>query len=557
MSEERVPDDLLPPEPPPETPDQHGAYPRLDEAQIGLLERVGERRATVRGEILAQEGDRSSEFYVLLSGQVLVLTGYPHDPRMIRAHGPGRFLGELSELSGQVEFVTMVVNVPGEVLAVDVRRLRELVERDPDFGELIVRAYLVRRFLLIGEGAGLQVIGTRSAPDTQRLRQFLARNRVPHRFVDVEQETGTGELLQRLNVRPGELPVVLAHGQRVLRNPRNAELAAYLGLTGPQTDSPVCDLVVVGAGPAGLAAGVYGASEGLATVILDSVASGGQAATTSRIENYLGFPAGISGAELAERAAIQAEKFGARITVPGEALGLTRNDGPEYTIHTDGCPSLTTRSVILATGARYRKLDVPRLAEFEMSSVYYAATRFEAGQCAADPVAVVGGGNSAGQAAIFLAQFCPRVYLLIRHQDLGRDMSHYLVVEIEMDPRIEVLRCTNVRELVGERTMEGLLVEEIPTGATRRLDARALFVFIGALPGTQWLRDTIVLDDHGFVVTGEHLPAAGDAARPLLLESSWPAVFAAGDVRSGSIKRVASAVGEGAMAVRLVHERLG
>jgi thioredoxin reductase (NADPH) len=564
MSDDPVPAELLPAQPPPETPDPHGAYPRLNDAQIESLSRWGTRRATVRGEILCPAGERSANFFVLLAGQAVVLTGYPHAPRVIRVHGPGRFLGELSVLTGQVEFVTTAINVPGQVLELDAQRLREIVTRDPELGELILRAYLIRRSMLIGEGAGFHIIGSRFSADSRRLRAFVARNRLPHRFLDIEENPDAEQLLEELHVPAEDLPVVIVRGQEILRNPTNAELAERVGMTVPRTPPDICDLVIVGAGPAGLAAGVYGASEGLTTVILDGIASGGQAATSSRIENYLGFPSGISGSELAERAAIQAEKFGARMSVPGEAIALHRGDG-HYTVHVDGDTDIPARSVVLAMGAKYRKLDVARLAEFEMTSVYYAATNLEASQCAADPVAVVGGGNSAGQAAIFLARHCPRVYLLILHDDLGRDMSHYLVDQIEADPRIELLPHTRVRELLGTNTLEGLLVEDTRTEACRRLDVRALFTFIGVSPCTKWLRkpaddavpDAVALDENGFVLTGDQVPDIDPDARPLFLESNWPAVFAVGDVRSGSVKRVASAVGEGAMAVRFIHQRLG
>jgi thioredoxin reductase (NADPH) len=546
----------LPDGPLPETPDLHGAYPRLTEEHIKALEAVGERRATARGDVLLREGERSTEFFVLVSGQAIVVSDYfGPDPKVIRVHGPGRFLGELSLVIGQIEFVTTAINVPGEVVAVPVDRLRELARNDADFGDLVLRAYLVRRSMLIGEGAGLRIIGSRFSPDTHRLRDFAARNRLPHRFIDVEEDSYAEHLLRELHVPTEDLPVVIVRGEQVLRNPSNAELAACIGLSSPVPGKEVCDLAVVGAGPAGLAAAVYGASEGLTTVVVDCIAVGGQAATSSRIENYLGFPAGISGAELAERATIQAEKFGARITVPADAVALSKEDG-HYRIRVDGSPDLTARAVVLATGAKYRKLDVPRLAEFETTSVYYAATRFEAQECSTDPVAVVGAGNSAGQAAIFLAQQSPRVHLLVRDDALGYDMSRYLVVQIEANPRIQVLLNTEVRELIGEHTLEKIVVENNRTGERTELDARALFVFIGATPCTAWLAGTVVLDDDGFVLTGDHLPDAQSDPRPLFLETSLPGVFAVGDVRSGSIKRVASAVGEGSMAVRLVHERL-
>lgn len=544
---------MLPPGMQRETPDLHGAYPRLSEAQVARLATVGQRRPVRRGQILAREGEVADTFYVLLRGQAVVLSGYPGDPQVIRVHGPGRFLGELSVLTGQVEFVTTAVNLPGEVLAIDVRTVRDLVRRDPDFGELILRAYVVRRSMLISQGAGPHIVGSRYSPDTHRLRDFLARNRIPHRFVDIDRDAGADVLVGRLRIASTDLPIVILNAGEVLRNPTNPGLAARIGLSSPPLPDACHDLAVIGAGPAGLAAAVYGASEGLSTAVLDSVAAGGQAALSSRIENYLGFPAGISGAELAERAVIQAAKFGARMSVPGTAVALQRyEDG--YVVRTDGCPDVVARSVVLATGAKYRKLDVPRLAEFEMTSVYYAATRLEAAQCVTHPVAVVGGGNSAGQAALFLAQYCPRVYLLILHGDLGRDMSYYLVEQLELHPRIRVLAHTAVCELIGDRALEAVRIEDTGTRESRRLDVRALFVFIGATPCTSWLEKDIALDDKGFVLTGDHLSETPD--RRYLLETSWPAVFAAGDVRSGSIKRVASAAGEGAMAVRFVHERL-
>jgi thioredoxin reductase (NADPH) len=318
----------------------------------------------------------------------------------------------------------------------------------------------------------------------------------------------------------------------------------------PHSDDALCDLIVVGSGPAGLAAAVYGASEGLATVALDAVATGGQAGTSSRIENYLGFPSGISGGELADRAVIQAEKFGARLSVPSEARALERRDG-HYTVHLDGEGELAGRSVLMTTGVHYRRLAIDRLDEFEGESVYYAATEAEALMCAGDPVAVVGGGNSAGQAALFLTRHVPEVRLVVRHGDLNQDMSRYLVDEVEHAPQIEVMSNTEVRELVGEDgTLEQLVVEDNQSGERRTVDARALFVFVGAEPRTQWLGGQLQLDDSGFILTG------GETAGGRLLETSLPGVFAAGDVRSGAVKRVASAVGEGSMAVRLVHEYL-
>jgi thioredoxin reductase (NADPH) len=528
-----------------ETPDSHGAFPRLTPDQVAELERHGERRSTERGELLFREGDEHYDFFVVLDGLVAVVAGCGEEDRLIAAHGPRRFLGELSLLTGQPAFFTAVVREPGEVLVVPVGRIRELVTRDQELGDLILRAYLMRRELLIGLEAGFRIIGSCYSPDTIRLRELAARNRMPHRWIDLEEDEAAEALLREIGVRPEETPVVIWHGE-VLRNPSNAELAKVLGLRVESAPGAVKDLVVIGAGPAGLAAAVYGASEGLSTVVIDGVATGGQAATSSRIENYLGFPAGLSGGELAERATLQARKFGAGIGVPQQAVGLS-HAGDRFEIALDDGGQLHARAIVIATGARYRKLPAARLEEFEGTSVYYAATHMEARLCGGDPVAVVGGGNSAGQATLFLARYARSVRLLIRHGDLHRDMSRYLADRIERNPDVEVITGTEVRGLVGDRVLEQLEVEDLTTGERRTLDARALFVFIGADPHTGWLGDEVALDDRGFVLTG---------GNGRLLETSCPGAFAVGDVRSGSIKRVASAVGEGSMSVRMVHEHL-
>jgi thioredoxin reductase (NADPH) len=538
----------------PETPDLDGAFPRLSEQQLLALEAHGERRRVRQGEVIYREGDERCDFYVVLEGQVAILEGYGGAVRVVAVHGPRRFLGELGLLTGQAAFLTAVALEPGEVLVVPVERLRELVSQDAAFGDLVLRAYLIRRSMLIELGAGFRIVGSRYSPDTRRLREFAARNRLPHRWIDLEKDKEAERLLRQLGVAPEETPVVIWRGEQVLRNPTNAELARAIGLPAPKPGGTVCDLVIVGAGPAGLAAAVYAASEGLATVTFDAIATGGQAGTSPRIENYPGFPSGISGSELTERTVIQAEKFGADINVPAEATALEQRDG-HHLVRLDDGQAVEGRTVVVATGARYRKLPVPRLEEFEGTSVHYAATHVEAQLCHGDPVAVVGGGNSAGQAAVFLMKHAARVSLLIRGGDLGRSMSRYLADRIERTPGIEVLRHTEVRELVGEGALEAVVVEDNRTGSRRRLEARALFVFIGAEPHTGWLGDRLALDDRGFILTGADA-VPDDGRQPFLLETSLPGVFAAGDVRSGSIKRVTSAVGEGAMAIRLAHEYL-
>ncbi|HEY4028518.1 MAG TPA: FAD-dependent oxidoreductase [Candidatus Dormibacteraeota bacterium] len=545
-----------------ETPDLHGAFPRLSAHQIEVLSAHGRRRRTQRGEVLCRQGDQACDFFVILDGKVAVVDEFGTDERLIRVHGPGRFVGELGLLTGQAVFLTAVVREPGEVLVVPLDRLRALVTRDTQLGDVILRAFLIRRSLLVGLGAGLRIVGSRYSPDARRLREFACRNRLPHRWIDLEDDRNAEALLRNLGVAPGETPVVIWRGREVLRNPSNAELAQLIGLRRPLDQTAGCDLVVVGAGPAGLAAAVYGASEGLVTVVVDAIAMGGQAGTSPRIENYLGFPSGISGAELMERAVIQARKFGARLSVPAGATALEQRDG-QHVVRLEDGTALPSRTVLIATGARYRRPAVPRLEEFEGTSVFYAATQVEAQLCEGRPVAVAGGGNSAGQATLFLARHAARVHLMIRGDDLGRSMSRYLVDRIEQDPRVDVMRRTEVRELIGDGSLEALVVEDNRTGERRRIEARALFVFIGAEPHARWLGDEVALDDHGFVLTGPDAARAGRGGQredldrpPYQLETSRPGVFAAGDVRSGSVKRVAAAVGEGSMVVRLVHQYL-
>ncbi|MFG3098020.1 FAD-dependent oxidoreductase [Streptomyces sp. NPDC048202] len=544
-----------------ETPDRYGAFPRLTPEQLQDLAAHGERRPTTAGQVLYREGEPFREFLAILSGTVEVLEDYGGpEERTMAVHGPGRFLGELGLLEGQAAFETAVVREPGEILAVPVERQRALVARDPVLGDLILRAYLGRRYLLIGLGVGFRILGSCYSPDTLRLREFAARNRLPHRWMDLEKDKEAEALLRRFAIRPEETPVVVWKDEQVLRNPSNAELARLIGLPAPVPEAGRCEVLVVGAGPAGLGAAVYGASDGLTTVTVDAVATGGQAGTSSRIENYLGFPSGISGGELIERAVLQAHKFGAHLMVPSEASGLTPQDDEYVVTFADGSQT-RAGAVVLASGVWYRRLDVPGIDRLEGVSVYYAATVHEASLCQADPVAVVGGGNSAGQAALFLANHASRVYLLVRGLDLNADMSRYLVDQVERHPKIEVLLHTEVRGVSGEQKLESLNVEDNATGERREIRAMALFVFIGARPRTDWLRGVLALDEKGFVLTGADAEAAADADRwdslgrgPLLLETTLPGVFAAGDVRSGSVKRVASAAGEGAIAIRLVHE---
>jgi len=542
--------------------DRDTAFPLLGEELLAALDATGKRRSLAVGEVLFEAGDRSSEFFVVMSGRVAVIDGYGSAiERVVGVHGDLRFVGELSLMTGQPAYNTAVVREAGEAIVLSRDELQAAISANQQLGDVILNALIARRALLIGLGSGLRLIGSHLSPDSRRLREFLTRNRIPHSFLDLETDAQADQLLQRLSIAPRETPLVLS-GSLALRNPTNNEVAEALNLKPATSSEQVCDAVVVGAGPAGLGAAVYAASEGLSTVLVDSVSLGGQASTSSRIENYLGFPAGVSGSELAERAAIQATRFGVRSAVPETARALSIEDG-YHVVQLDGDDRLRARTIVLATGASYRRLNVARLADFEGAGVYYAATQLEAQMCAGEPVVVVGGANSAGQAAVFLARHVSRVQLLLRGGDLAAGMSRYLVDQVQAASSIEVHLHAEVRELHGDGALEAITVEQTDADSVRTVDARALFVFIGADPCTTWLSDALAIDEHGFVLTGQdlqltHLDPAGDGRQraPFPLETSRPGVFAAGDVRSGSIKRVASAVGEGAMAVRLIHQYL-
>jgi len=538
----------------PETPDVTGAYPRLTDEQIMLLSRFGERRLVDKGEALFREGDPDCDFFVILSGSVAVVQETEDEPRLIAIHGTKRFLSDVAMLTGQRLYRTAIAQEPSEVLAVPVDNLKEAATEDPSLGDRILRAFLARRSLHMGIGAGFRIIGSRFSSDARRLREFASRNRLSYKWIDLEQDREAEAILQRLNIAPEQTPVVIWKGRSVFYNPSNEQLASLLGLRSPAEGA--CDLLVVGAGPAGLAAAVYGASEGLSTVVLDAIATGGQAATSSQIENYLGFPAGISGAELADRAVIQARKFGASFTIPAEALALSEFDGL-HVVRISGDTVVMAHAVVLATGARYRRLDVPGVERLEGTSVYYAATEMEANLCRGDPVMVVGGGNSAGQASVFLARHAAAVSLVIRHDDLSRDMSRYLADRIERTPTIRVRRNSEIVELLGETILEEVVIEDRGIGDRDKIPASAMFVLIGSVPQTQWLDGQLSLDERGFVVTGQQVTDEGGPDtpwRPSMFETTRPGVFAVGDVRSGSVKRVAAAVGEGAAVVRLVHQ---
>jgi thioredoxin reductase (NADPH) len=536
----------------PETPDTTGVYPRLTGEQIMLLSRHGGRKRLAKGSMLFCEGDRDCGLFVVLEGRVVVVQedDPEGEPRVIAVHGPGRFVGDLSMLTGQAVYVTAVAQTDVEVLEISFDRLKEAVTQDQSVGDVILRAFILRRIIHAHLGAGLRIIGSRYSADTRRLRDFASRNRIPYRWEDLEEDPEAEATLRAFDIPPDQTPVVIWKGQTVLRNPGNVELAELLGLREDAPPREAHDLLVVGAGPAGLAAAVTAASEGLSTVVLDAIATGGQAGTSSQIENYLGFPAGISGGELADRAVVQARKFGATFTIPGEAQSLDRVDGHFVVRLADGA-EVEAHTVMLATGVSYRRLDVPGMDRLEGPSVYYAATEFEARLCRGDPVTVVGGGNSAGQAALFLARSASEVNLVIRHDDLNRDMSRYLADRVEANSKIRIWRTREVAGLIGDKALEAVALRDLNTDDGDRLPTTALFVMIGAEPHTSWLQGQLPLDDQGYIVTG-----SAENGCTTSFATAEPGILAVGDVRSGSIKRVASAVGEGAIAVRQAYEHL-
>ncbi len=540
--------------------DDEVAFPTLDASEIAAIDALGKRRAVSTGEYLYREGDARYDFYVVLSGAVEIVVQSDGEERLVARFGSGQFLGELNLLSGQRVYVSARVAESGDVIDVPAAALRELFASRPKLADTILAAFLARRARLLRDASMvIRLVGSRFSPDSLRLREYLARNRIPHEFMDADRDPRVERLLRDLAVGPADLPVVIAPGM-VLRHPTPGELASYLGLTLDSLSQRGFDLVVIGGGPAGLAAGVYGASEGLDTLVLEMVAVGGQAGASSRIENYLGFPTGISGADLTQRAVVQAEKFGARLTSPCAATGLREAAGYLVVALSDGT-EVTGRALIVASGARYRRLDAARLEDFEGNGVYYAATEIESRLCAGSPVVVVGGGNSAGQAAMFLADSGSQVAIVIRGSDLGKNMSRYLVDRIQADARIGVRTNTEVAGLEGDRSLTAVRLRT--AGGDSVLPCAGLFSFIGAEPASGWLSGCAALDEHGFVLTDRSLGADRLDTRwetlgrlPLPFETSQPGLFAVGDLRSGSIKRVAAAVGEGSAAVRSVHEYL-
>lgn len=532
---------------------RHVAFPRLDDAQIAVLKPFATRRHLEDGESLFQAGERRGGFFIVLDGAVEIIDRSGDQPQTIALHGPREFTGDIDILSRRRPVVSAVARGKTDVLHVSSRDIRRIISGRPALGEVILRAFIARREALVASGfQGLRVIGSAASRDTFRLREFLTRNHVPFTWIDLDAEPGIATLLQSFGVGERDMPVVAYGTLPLMRNPATQALAEALGIK-RSLHEETYDLVIVGAGPAGLAAAVYGASEGLSTLALDRHAPGGQAGTSTKIENYLGFPTGISGAELTTRALIQAQKFGALVSAPSPVVGLDLG-GSLPLVLLEGGERVPARCVLIATGAEYRKLDVPGRERFDGLGVYYAATHMELVACQGADVVVVGGGNSAGQATMFLAENTRRVLLLLRGGDLYKGMSSYLADRILAAENVEVLYHTEIRRMHGEAHLEAVEVEDNRSGALRTVATPAVFTFIGAVPRTNWLPPEVARDAKGFILTGS--AAASGVRESSLLETSVPGVFAAGDVRAGSTKRVASAVGEGSMVVKFVHEHL-
>jgi thioredoxin reductase (NADPH) len=532
-------------------------FPRLSQAQIARIAGLGERRRVKAGEILFELGEQRTHLFVIIEGTVEIVRPIDGREEAIVALGPGEFTGEINMLSARRSLVRARAVHDGAIVALDHEHVRALVQRDAELSEILMRAFILRRVALIANGiSGLVLIGSGHSARTLHLREFLSRNGQPYTYHDVEIDPDIQRLLDRFHVGLGDVPVVVCESGTLLKNPSIEALAAGLGLSGVLDGTITRDVVVIGAGPAGLAAAVYAASEGLDVLVLETSAPGGQAGSSSRIENYLGFPAGVSGQELAGRALVQAEKFGAEVAIARSAVALDCGSKP-YSVRLAGGEAVRARSVIIASGARYRKPALPDLARFEGAGIMYSATHVEAQLCRAQDVAVVGGGNSAGQAAVFLAQTAATVHVLVRDTGLAASMSRYLIERIAESANIVLHARTQIDSL------ERVRWRHLDNGAAETHAIRQVFLMTGADPNTAWLDGCVVLDDKRFVKTGadlrpDELDAAGwsPARRPELLETSRPGVFAVGDVRSGSVKRVAAAVGEGSACVQLVHRAL-
>ena len=535
-------------------------FPKLTQAQISRIAAYGRTRSVQTGDVLIEQGDTSMPFFVVITGEVEIVRPFGAHETLITIHGNGQFTGDVNMLSGRRSLFRARASKPSEVIELDHKDLIRLVQNDAELSDILMRAFILRRVELIAAGVGdIVLIGSVHSAGTLRIKEFLMRNGHPYSYVDLEQDPDVQNLLDSFQIVASDVPVLICQGQLVLRNPGNQQIADCLGFNETIDQTQLRDLVVIGAGPSGLAAAVYGASEGLDVVILETSSPGGQAGSSSKIENYLGFPTGISGQDLAGRAYMQAQKFGAKLLI-ARATRIVCDHSP-YIVEAENGARIPARTILIATGAQYRKLPLKNLSQFEGAGVYYGATFVERQLCSGEEVIVIGGGNSAGQAAVFLAQTTTRVYVLVRSAGLATSMSRYLIRRIEESPNVIVKPHTEIIALEGNLSLDSVRWRNSQTGQIEKHGIKRIFVMTGADPNTSWLNGCLVLDAKGFIKTGsdlspENLSATGWSLKrqPYLLETSLPGVFAAGDVRGGSIKRVASAVGEGSTVISFVHK---
>lgn len=538
-------------------------FPTLTDAQISRIAVHGRVRQVEQGEVLVEAGEETARLFVVTAGQIEIVRESELNEETVAVFRPGMFTGEVTILSGRRGLAQIRVTQSGEVIEVDREQLLSLVQADSELSDILMRAFILRRVELIARGFGdVVLVGSIHCAGTLRVKEFLTRNGHPYSYIDLDRDDSVQELLDHFHVSAADVPILICRGKVVLRDPTNEEIADCLGFNDAIDQTHVRDVVIVGAGPSGLAAAVYGASEGLDVLVLESNAPGGQAGASSKIENYLGFPLGISGQELAARAFTQAQKFGAQLIVAKGARQLACERKP-YAIEIDDGVRVPARTIIIASGAEYRKLSLENPSQFEGAGVYYGATFIEAQLCGGEDVIVVGGGNAAGQAAVFLAQTARHVHMLIRSEGLASSMSRYLIRRIEQHPRIDLRSQTEIVALEGSNHLERVSWRNDVSGEIETHDIRHVFVMAGAMPNTHWLERCVALDANGFIKTGPDLSSEDLAAAhwplaraPHLLETSLPGVFAVGDVREGSLKRVASAVGEGSIAVAFVHQVL-
>jgi thioredoxin reductase (NADPH) len=538
-------------------------FPTLTPAQVERIAAHGRVRQIRPGEVLVQPGDQIVPFFVVTSGGVEIVRPSSANETLVALYGPGQFTGEVNMLSGRPALLQVRASESGEVIEVDREQLLALVQTDSQLSEIIMRAFILRRVELIAHGLGdVVLLGSNHCSATLRVKEFLTRNGHPYSYIDLDRDADVQVLLDRFHVTAADVPVVICRGEVVLRSPTNQQIADCLGFNEGIDQTQIRDVVIVGAGPAGLAAAVYAASEGLDVLVVETNSPGGQAGSSSKIENYLGFPTGISGQALAGRAYTQAQKFGAQVIIAKGAKQLACDRMP-YAVEIDDGPRVPARTVIIATGAAYRKPSIENLPQFENAGVYYGATFMEAQLCRGEEVVVVGGGNSAGQAAVFLAQTTKRVHMLVRAKGLAETMSRYLIRRIEQNPAIVLRTNTEIVSLEGGNHLERVRWRDHQAGNIETHDIRHVFLMTGAVPGTKWIEGCVALDAKGFIKTGPDLSPEDLAAAhwplpraPHLLETSLPGVFAVGDVRGGNIKRVASAVGEGSIAISFVHQAL-